>query len=186
MRVVIALLASPALTAGAWIIPAAHAGPAAHAADPPVAEVRLAYQHPEITEGGAGVTWHWMLSNNGSGGAATVVATQRVSAGQKVVAVSKPCTMRTSDVVCRFASIRPGEQRTGWIKTIAPAGGGTLRVNAQVTWMEGGLKDLPPVDATGPSVPAGQPVSSGPAADSGPAAPTVSSGRGTYAGPALS
>jgi hypothetical protein len=133
----------------ALAVPAAVALWPAHArADGPVADLRLVYQNPELSVDGTGVTWHWTLSNNGAAGADMVVAIQRVSGGQRIVAVSAPCTERPAEVECRFGSIKPGEQRTGWIRTAAPRDGGTLRVDGRVTWQEQGFgRDVPPVDA---------------------------------------
>jgi hypothetical protein len=127
MRRGIALLAVPVL---------AGAAPAARAADrPPAADLRMAYDQPEIAGDGAGVTWHWTMTNAGSMQAETVIATHRVSAGQQVVQVSAPCTVHAADVVCQFDTMRPGEKRLGWIKT-AVGTGGDLRVHAQVSWRE--------------------------------------------------
>jgi hypothetical protein len=134
MRGNIALLAVPVLAITWAVLPA---GTPAQAADPPpMADLRMVYEHPEVATDKSGVTWHWVLTNNGSVGAETVVATHRVSAGQKVLGVSQPCAGQGDDVVCRYGSLKPGEKRTGWIKTAAPAAGGMLRVNAQVTWRE--------------------------------------------------
>jgi hypothetical protein len=150
MRGHIALIAVPALAA-TGAVPAA--GMPAYAAPRPAADLRMEYGHPEIAKADSGVTWHWVLTNKGVGGADTVVATHRVSAGQKIVGVSQPCAAgQAGDIVCRFDSIKPGESRSGWIRTTVPATGGTLRVNAQVTWRETpsvppGIGDPSPVDA---------------------------------------
>jgi hypothetical protein len=136
-----ALIAVPVLVATTLLVPAAHA------ADAPTADLELVYEQPEITTDNSGATWHWTLSNQGPGGAETVIATHKVSAGQTVVGVSKPCTDKGSEVVCRYDSIPPGEKRVGWIKTSVAAGTVALRVNAQVTWREKQL--MPPsTDAT--------------------------------------
>jgi hypothetical protein len=127
MRRGIALLAVPVLTGAA---------PAARAADrPPAADLRMAYDQPELAADGAGITWHWTMTNAGTVPAETVIATHRVSAGQQVVQVSAPCTAHAVDVVCQFDTMRPGEKRLGWIRTMAGTGG-ELRVHAQVTWRE--------------------------------------------------
>jgi hypothetical protein len=150
MRSHIALLAVPALAAAGAV---QAAGTPAYAAPRPAADLRIEYGHPQIAGDDSGVTWHWVLTNKGVGGAETIVATHRVSAGQRVVGVSQPCTAgQAGDVVCRFDSIKPGESRSGWIKTAVAATGGTLRVNAQVTWRETpgvlpGIGDPSPVDA---------------------------------------
>jgi hypothetical protein len=128
----------------------------AYAAPPPAADLRMAYDHPQIAKDNSGVTWHWVLTNRGAGEAETVVATHQVSADQKIVGISQPCTGQTNDVVCRFDAIKPGEKRTGWIKTAVATTGGMLRVNAQVTWRENpsilpGIGDPSIVDASGPS-----------------------------------
>lgn len=133
MRRVIALLA---LTCA---VPAVRP---AHAADEPAADLRLEYARPEVAGDGSGVTWHWTMTNAGTAGAETVVATHRVSAGQQVVGVSPPCAAVAADVVCRFDAIRPGEKRLGWIRTAVRAKGGTLRVNAQVIWRERVLPEM--------------------------------------------
>ncbi|MFB9834451.1 hypothetical protein [Actinoallomurus acaciae] len=147
MRGYIALIAVPALAATGAVRPA-------YAAPSPGADVRMEYGHPEIAKDNSGVTWHWVLTNQGSTGAETVVATHRVSADQKIVGASQPCaaSQAVGDIVCRFDSIKPGESRTGWIKTAVAATGGTLRVNAQVTWRETpgilpGIGEPSPVDA---------------------------------------
>jgi hypothetical protein len=146
----IALLAVSVLTVTWAVLPA---GTPAHAADPPpTADLRMVYEHPEVAKDNSGVTWHWVLTNHGAAGAETVVATHRVSAGQKVVGVSQPCAGQGNDVLCRFDSLKPGEKRTGWIKTAVAPAGGMLRVNAQVTWREGqsvlpGISDPSTVDA---------------------------------------
>jgi hypothetical protein len=115
----------------------------AHAADEPAAaDLRLVYEHPEIAGDGSGVTWHWTMTNAGTAGAETVVATHRISTGQQVVAVSPPCAVVATDVVCRFDAIKPGEKRLGWIKTAVRVKSGTLNVNAQVTWRENTLPDV--------------------------------------------
>lgn len=113
--------------------------PAAQAAGPPppAADLRMVYGHPEIAKDDSGVTWHWVLTNGGAGGAETVVATHRVSDGQQVVGISQPCAGQGNDVVCRFDAIKPGEKRTGWIRTKIAQPGASLRVNAEVTWHEG-------------------------------------------------
>ena len=129
------------------------AGAPAYAAPPPAADVEMAYGHPEIAADHSGVMWRWELTNRGAAGAESVVATHHVSAGQKVVGVSPPCAAGgTGDVVCSFGSIGPGEKRTGWIRTAVAPTGGTMRVNAQVTWTENpgilpGIEERPPVDA---------------------------------------
>lgn len=112
--------------------------PANAATEPsPAADLRVVYENPEIAKDNSGVTWHWVLTNRGTAGAETIVATHHVSAGQRVVGASAPCAGNGSDVVvCRFASIRPGERRDGWIKTAVTPTSDTLRVNAQVTWRE--------------------------------------------------
>lgn len=112
-----------------------------------LADLRLVYQSPQLATDGTGVTWHWTLSNAGTVGADAVIATQRVSAGQRIVAVSAPCTNRPGEVECRLGSLRPGERRTGWIRTAVPPAGGTLRVDGRVTWHEQPGRDLPPIDA---------------------------------------
>ncbi len=119
--------------------------PCAYAAK--TADLRLVYQSPQLATDGTGVTWQWTLSNTGTGGAGAVIATQRVSTGQQIVAVSTPCTDRPGEVECRLGSLRPGEHRTGWIRTTVPPAGGTLRVDGRVTWHEESGKDLPPIDA---------------------------------------
>jgi hypothetical protein len=107
-------------------------------ADPaPRADVQLVYGHPEVTGDSTGITWRWELGNKGTAAADAVVATHRVSAGQQLVGVSPPCVAGPAgDVVCRFASLRPGEKRSGWIKTGVTRWNGTLRINAQLTWRE--------------------------------------------------
>jgi hypothetical protein len=149
MRYNFALVAVPVLAAGTLLVPAAHA--ADPPADPPAADLQLVYESPEITADNSGATWHWTLSNQGSGGAETVIATQKVSAGQKVVGVSKPCTDKGDEVVCQYGSIGPGEKRVGWIKTTVAAGTARLRVNAQVTWRERQL--TPPSTDAGAGAP---------------------------------
>ena len=127
MRGSIALLAFPVLA----VAPSAHAdGP------PPAADLRMVYERPEIAKDNSGVTWHWVLTNSGAAGAETVIATHRVSADQKIVGISQPCAGQGNDVVCQFGSIKPGEKHSGWIRTKVARPGGTLRVNAQVTWRE--------------------------------------------------
>ena len=152
MRGSIALLAFPVLA----VAPSAHAdGP------PPAADLRMVYEHPEIAKDNSGVTWHWVLTNSGAAGAETVTATHRVSADQKIVGISQPCSGQGNDVVCRFGKIKPGERQAGWIRTKVARPGGMLRVNAQVTWHEDqnilpGVGDPSVVDATdslGPSGP---------------------------------
>jgi hypothetical protein len=140
MRGGIALLGLPVL----GLTPAAQA-----AGPPPSADLRMVYEHPEITKDNSGVTWHWALTNGGAGGAETVVATHRVSDGQQVVGISQPCAGQGNDVVCRFDAIKPGEKRTGWIRTKIAKPDASLRVNAEVTWREG--QQAPP----GPVVDAG-------------------------------
>lgn len=159
MRGIILLCSIPALAAGTLVVPAAHAD------GPPAADLRLVYQRPEVAKNSSGVTWHWKLTNKGTGGADTIIATQHVSAGQRVVAVSRGCKAKASDVVCQFDSLKPGEERAGWIKTQVPTGSGTLRVNAQVTWRE-----QPALDAGAP-----EPL---------PPAPGGSGGRGDEPGQA--
>jgi hypothetical protein len=149
MKGSIALVAVPVLTSVA-VTPAYAAGP------PPSADLRMVYENPEIAKDNSGVTWHWVLTNAGTAGAETVVATHKVSADQKVVGVSQPCAGTGNDVVCRFGSIKPGERQTGWIKTAVAQAGGMLRVNAQVTWRENpsilpGIGDPSTVDAGNPS-----------------------------------
>jgi hypothetical protein len=147
MRGSIALAAFPALALT----------PAAHAAVPaPVADLRMVYEHPQIAKDNSGVTWHWVLTNGGTAGADTVVATHTVSAGQKIVGISQPCAGQGSDVVCRFDALKPGEKRAGWIKTKVAKVDAMLRVNAQVTWREGrhvppGTGDPSTVNAAAPS-----------------------------------
>lgn len=128
--------------------PATGAPVAASADETPAADVRLVYGHPVIAAGNSGITWHWTLTNNGPAVADTIVATHRVSAGQKVTAVSDPCTGEAADVVCRFAVLRPGERRTGWIKTSVPAGAKGLRVSAQMTWGEERARTTPGLGMT--------------------------------------
>jgi hypothetical protein len=146
MRGSIALLAFPVLAVT----------PAAGAAGPsPAADLRMIYEHPEIAKDNSGVTWHWVLTNHGAGGAQTVVATHRVSTGQQVIGISPPCAGQGSDVVCRFDAIKAGEKRAGWIRTKLGKVDGMLRVNAQVTWHEGqsvlpGVGDPSTVDAAPP------------------------------------
>jgi Domain of unknown function DUF11 len=150
MRGNIAFIAVPVLAITGAVL---SAGTPAHAEGPsPAADLRMVYEHPEIAKDNSGVTWHWVLTNNGAAGAETVVATHRVSAGQKVVGMSQPCAGQGNDVVCQFGSIKPGEKRTGWIKTTVAGAGGQLQVNAQVTWRETqsilpGVGDPAPVDA---------------------------------------
>lgn len=151
MKGSIALVAVPVLAVTSMAVaPAYAAGP------PPSADLRMVYEHPEIAKDNSGVTWHWVLTNSGAAGAETVVATHRVSDDQKIVGVSQPCTGMGSNVVCQFGSIKPGEKRTGWIKTSVAKTGGMLRVNAQVTWREHpsilpGVGDPPTVVAGDPS-----------------------------------
>lgn len=128
MRGGIALLGLPVLGLAP---PAPAAGP------PPAADLRMVYEHPEIAKDNSGVTWHWVLTNGGAGGAEAVVATHRISDGQHVVEISAPCAAQGVDVVCRFDSMRPGEKRTGWIRTKIAKPAASLRVNAEVTWHEG-------------------------------------------------
>ncbi len=130
MRGTTTLLAVAAL-AGALTAPAV-----ARADEAPAADLRMVYGQPEIAGDQSGITWHWTLINNGPAGAASVVATHRVSNGQKIVAVSGPCQDTASDVVCRFGTLGRGERRTGWIRTSIPAGASGLRINAQMTWVE--------------------------------------------------
>jgi hypothetical protein len=127
----IVLLVVPALAVVATGTPAYAASP-----PPPAADLRMTYERPEIAADNSGVTWHWVLANQGAGGAETVVATHRISGDQKIVGVSPPCVGQAADVVCRFDAMKPGERRTGWIKTTVARTGGTLNVNAQVTWRE--------------------------------------------------
>jgi hypothetical protein len=137
MRGTVALLALPLL--------AGSSTPAyADEPTPPGAELRMVYEHPEIAADASGVTWHWVLTNRGVVGAEGIVATHHVSTDQKIIGISSPCTVQVNDVMCPYATILPGEKRTGWIKTKIATGGGMLRVNAQVTWREsrGILPDL--------------------------------------------
>src|SRR5262245_2881227 len=108
MRGTVALLAFPLLTTA----PAYADEP-----PPPGAELRMVYEHPEIAPDASGVTWHWVLTNRGVIGAEGVVATHHVSTDQKIIGISSPCTTQVNDVVCPFATLLPGERRTGWIKT---------------------------------------------------------------------
>jgi hypothetical protein len=150
MRGKIALLALATTPA---IVPV---GAYAASPPPPAADLRMVYEHPQIANDNSGVTWHWVLTNRGAGDAETVVATHQISADQKIVGISQPCTGQANDVVCRFDAIKPGEKRTGWIRTAVAKAGGMLRVNAQVTWRENpsilpGIGDPSTVDAAGPS-----------------------------------
>jgi len=153
MRGSIALVAVPVLgLTSVAVSPAYAAGP-----PPPSADMRMKYESPLIAQDHSGVTWHWVLTNGGSAEAETVVATHRVSADQKIVGISQPCTGAGADVVCRFGSVKPGERLTGWIKTAVTKPGGMLRINAQVTWRENptilpNLPDQPTLDA---GIPAG-------------------------------
>ncbi|GLY86380.1 hypothetical protein [Actinoallomurus iriomotensis] len=154
MRGHIALVAIPALAA-TGIVPPAYAAPS------PAADLRMEYGHPQIATDNSGVTWHWVLTNKGTAGAETVVATHQVSADQKIVGVSQPCAAgQAGDIVCRFDSIKPGESRSGWIRTTVAAAGGTLRVNAQVTWHQ--------TPGILPGIGAPSPVDAGVAAPGGP------------------
>lgn len=119
------------------------------------AGLRLTYDNPEVAADRSGVTWHWTLANDGTGAADTVVATHRLSAAQRVVAVSAPCAGEEAGVVCRFDALQPGQSIAGWIRTEVPTKSGDLRVDAQVTWKE---KNPPP---TPPSIPQGPPAYAG-------------------------
>lgn len=156
MRGSIALVAVPVLAVTSVAVSPAYAMSPSAADGPPSADLRMMYEHPEIAKDNSGVTWHWVLTNSGAAGAVTVVATHRVSDDQKIVQFSQPCTGTGADVVCRFGSIKPGERRTGWIKTSVAKTGGMLRVNAQVTWRESpsilpGIGDPPTMAAGTPS-----------------------------------
>jgi Domain of unknown function DUF11 len=147
----IALVGVPALAVTSVAVTPAYA-----ASPPPSADLRMTYGNPQIAQDNSGVTWHWVLTNNGAADADGVVATHRVSADQKIVGISQPCTGAANDVVCRFGAIKPGERQSGWIKTAVAKPGGTLRVNAQVTWRENpsvlpNLPDQPTLDAGAPS-----------------------------------
>jgi hypothetical protein len=141
MRRLLALLVGWVPVAGALAAPPARAD-GTHTAD-----LHLVYQSPQVAEDGTGVTWSWALSNDGGAAADSVVATQHVSPGQRIVAVSAPCTDRPGEVECRLGSLRPGEHRTGWIRTSVPAESRGLRVDGRVTWHETPARDLPPIDA---------------------------------------
>jgi hypothetical protein len=144
MKGSIALIAVPVLAAPA----VAATGATAYASPPPSADLRMVYGSPEIAADNAGITWRWTLTNAGVAGAQTVVATHLVSADQRIAGVSQPCANTGGDVVCRFDEIKPGERRTGWIRTSVARPGGTLRVNARVTWHENPAPPRP----GGPSV----------------------------------
>lgn len=142
MKGSIALAAVPVLAA----LAAPAGGGTAYAEEPaPSADLRMVYGNPEIATDSSGVTWRWTLTNTGAASAQAVVATHKISADQKVFGVSQPCAGAGGDIVCRFPELRPGERRVGWIRTSVARPGGTLHVNAQVTWHEipGGL--APPV-----------------------------------------
>jgi hypothetical protein len=151
MRGSIALVAVPVLAVTSVAVPPSYA-----AGPPPSADMRMTYENPQIAKDDSGVTWHWVLTNGGATEAEMVVATHRVSADQKIVGISQPCTGAGADVVCRFGAIKPGERRTGWIKTAVSRPAGMLRVNAQVSWREHpsilpGPPDQPTLDAGAPS-----------------------------------
>ena len=131
----IAFIAGPVLAAVA-APGVAVAGTRADAPPRPTADLRMVYGSPELAADSSGVTWHWTLTNAGAAGAETVVATHKVSADQKIIGVSQPCANTAGGVVCRFGEIKPGERRTGWIRTAVPRPSDRLRVNAQVTWHE--------------------------------------------------
>lgn len=135
MKGSIAFIAGPVLAAVA-APGAAVAGTRPYAPPQPSADLRMVYGSPELAADDSGVTWHWTLTNAGAAGAETVVATHKVSPDQKIIGVSQPCANTGGDVVCRFGELRPGERRTGWIRTSVAQPGGRLHVNAQVTWHE--------------------------------------------------
>lgn len=136
MKGSIAFVAGPVLAAVA-APGAAVAGTRAYVPPrPSAADLRMVYGSPELAADNGGVTWHWTLTNAGTAGAEAVVATHQVSADQKIVGVSQPCANTGGDVVCRFGEIKPGERRTGWIRTAVARPGGRLHVNAQVIWHE--------------------------------------------------
>ena len=151
MKGSIALAAVPALAVLAVLTAsvAPGGGGTAYAEEPvPSADLRMVYGSPEVAVGDRGVTWHWTLTNAGRASAQAVVATHKISPSQKILGVSQPCAGAGGDVVCRFAELKPGERRAGWIRTSVVTPGGSLHVNAQVTWHENPSAGAPPaVDA---------------------------------------
>jgi hypothetical protein len=157
MKGSIAFIAGPVLAAVA-APGAAVAGTRPYAPPQPSADLRMVYGSPELAADDSGVTWHWTLTNAGAAGAEAVVATHKVSPDQKIIGVSQPCANTGGDVVCRFGEIKPGERRSGWIRTSVAQPGARLHVNAQVTWHEN-----VPARTQGPAIveagePAGDPV----------------------------
>ena len=115
-----------ALAAGALAVAPAHAASARSAA------ITFAYDQPRFT--GTTAVWSWNLSNGGPDNADDVTITHTLSAGQRIIAVSAPCTSAGGTATCRLGRVRPGERGSGTITaSVAP---GPVRADGQLNWFE--------------------------------------------------
>lgn len=98
------------------------------------AAVHFGYLQPHVTTNNTDIVWSWNITNGGPDVADQMTVTHTVSDGQRVAAVSPPCTATGHTVTCSLGRIRPGESRSGTITTnVLP---GQVRIDGTATWFE--------------------------------------------------
>jgi hypothetical protein len=110
---------------------------------PATAEMRLAYDTPQISPDGEHVIWRWALTNAGPGGAADVVLVNHLTPTLVVTGMSKECRAVAAAISCSYGMIKAGERRNGELDASLGDVSGTVEIHGRMTWRQGvaGLQD---------------------------------------------
>jgi phage baseplate assembly protein gpV len=126
------------LAASAAAAAAAQAAPEPPPAKSAAADVKLAYDAPQVSADGEHLVWRWTLTNEGSGPAGGVILVHRLTPALKISHVAKECRAIASGVSCSYGTIKAGQRKTGSLEAeLSRDVSGTVEINGRVTWQQG-------------------------------------------------
>jgi hypothetical protein len=138
-------------------------------APPPAADLKLAYDAPQVTADGEHLIWRWTLTDEGPRAAGGVVLVHRLTPTLKISRLAKECRAIASGISCSYGTIEAGQRRVGSLKAeLSHDAPGTVEINGRVTYQQG---TAGPVGSATDAAPA-KPPSAGTPAGPGGAAPT--------------
>ena len=123
------------LAAAAVALPLLAAQPA-HAAA--AARVEFAYTSPRVTASGERTIWGWTIRNTGDRTAYRVVLTHELAPKLRIASLTSPCVIVQGGAIrCEYATLRPGERRTGALTAIVPRHlHGKVQIKGHATWWQ--------------------------------------------------
>jgi phage baseplate assembly protein gpV len=135
---VLGALGAPVFLASAAAAATAQPAPVPSPAKSAAADVKLAYDSPQVSADGEHLVWRWTLTNEGSGAAGGVVLVHRLTPALKISHLAKECRAIASGVSCSYGTIKAGQRKAGSLEAeLSRDVSGTVEINGRVTWQQG-------------------------------------------------